>query len=266
MKAIAQEIQTKILKEEYIPDHVFLYVVRGAIQFFDGNNRHTFQSGECGIARKNRLAKFIVTDSEEDFEPVLFCFDEAFLQQFQQKHAIPSAAILHSEATFIKIPKTELLDDFIRSLQPYHKGIMQLDEAFEDLKYEELLTILLRLQPELAGILFNYNPPAKINIEAFMNRNYTFRVSVERFAHLTGRSLSAFKRDFKMIFNDTPGHWLVKKRLQEAYILIDVNNKKPSEIYLDLGFESLSHFSYAFKKQFGQTPTALANRKRKTGN
>ncbi|HEY1202912.1 MAG TPA: AraC family transcriptional regulator [Niastella sp.] len=32
--------------------------------------------------------------------------------------------------------------------------------------------------------------------------------------------------------------------------------KKPSTIYLDLGFESLSHFSHSFKKKFGKTPSA----------
>jgi AraC-like DNA-binding protein len=53
---------------------------------------------------------------------------------------------------------------------------------------------------------------------------------------------------------------LVKKRLQEAHFLIEKKNKRPSEIYLDLGFETLSHFSFAFKKQFGLTPTELACR------
>jgi AraC-like DNA-binding protein len=82
-------------------------------------------------------------------------------------------------------------------------------------------------------------------------------VSLQRFAYLTGRSLSAFKRDFKAIFNDTPNRWLVQKRLQEAYFLIGEKDKKASEVYLELGFEALSHFSFAFKKQFGMTATEL---------
>jgi AraC-like DNA-binding protein len=32
-----------------------------------------------------------------------------------------------------------------------------------------------------------------------------------------------------------------------------------------LGFETLSHFSFAFKKQFGVTPTGLAEQKKKSG-
>jgi AraC-like DNA-binding protein len=99
--------------------------------------------------------------------------------------------------------------------------------------------------------------PEKINLEEFMNRNYTFNVHIGRFAYLTGRSLSAFKRDFKTIFHETPGHWLIQRRLQEAHFLIEKKNKKASEIYLDLGFEDLSHFSSAFKKLFGLRPTQL---------
>ncbi|WP_456151986.1 helix-turn-helix domain-containing protein [Arcicella aquatica] len=47
---------------------------------------------------------------------------------------------------------------------------------------------------------------------------------------------------------------------EEAYFLIEKKNKKPSDIYLELGFEDLSHFSFAFKKLFGKAPTELYER------
>lgn len=90
-----------------------------------------------------------------------------------------------------------------------------------------------------------------------MNRNFTFNVNIDRFAYLTGRSVSAFKRDFRAIFNETPNRWLIQKRLQEAHFLISRENKRPSDIYLGLGFEDLSHFSFAFKKLFGVRPSTL---------
>ena len=150
---------------------------------------------------------------------------------------------------------------FIHSLKQYYNhGII--NEPFADVKREELLIILLQNQPELAGVFFDYGIPEKINLEEFMNRNFKFNVSMQRFAYMTGRSLSAFKRDFKTIFNETPGRWLVQKRLEEAYFLIDKKDKKPSDFYLDLGFEALSHFSFAFKKLFGLTPTELIEQKK----
>jgi AraC-like DNA-binding protein len=52
--------------------------------------------------------------------------------------------------------------------------------------------------------------------------------------------------------------------MQEAHFLIEKKNKKPSEIYLELGFEALPHFSFAFKKRFGYAPTELTEIKRNT--
>ena len=90
-----------------------------------------------------------------------------------------------------------------------------------------------------------------------MQQHYKFNVGLERFAFLTGRSLSAFKRDFKKIFNETPNRWLTKRRLQEARFLVEEKKLRPKDIYLDLGFEDLSHFSFAFKKAFGVAASRL---------
>ena len=152
-----------------------------------------------------------------------------------------------------------MITNFISSLSAYYNDEGKIDEKFSNIKREELLLILLQKQPELYPIFFDFGHPEKINLEEFMNRNYKFNVSIERFAYLTGRSISAFKRDFKDIFHDTPSRWLVKKRLEEAYFLIERKGKKPTDIYIDLGFEDLSHFSFAFKKKYGLVPSLLKN-------
>ncbi|MEP7319620.1 MAG: helix-turn-helix domain-containing protein [Panacibacter sp.] len=55
-----------------------------------------------------------------------------------------------------------------------------------------------------------------------------------------------------------PRHWLQEKRLSEARHLIE-RKKKPSAIYLDLGFESLAHFSASFNKKYGKAPIEWLN-------
>ena len=255
-------IEPEVPPEQFISEHIFVYIVKGVIHSYDGNKSYTLKPGEYSLARKNRLARYNKEKENDEFEMVVVFFDEKFLRKFQEQHKI-SATKFNSTDTFVKINTTELIPNFIRSLKPYYnRG--KIDEAFADVKHEELLIILLQNQPELAGIFFDYGIPEKINLEEFMNRNYKFNVSLQRFAYLTGRSLSAFKRDFKTIFNKTPNRWLVQRRLQEAHYLIDKKNKKPSEIYLDLGFEDLSHFSFAFKKLFGLAPTELTGRKKTT--
>lgn len=65
------------------------------------------------------------------------------------------------------------------------------------------------------------------------------------------------KRDFKKIFNITPSRWLVKRRFQEAYYLMKEQGKRPSQVYIELGFEDFSHFSYAFRQEFGVSTSKI---------
>jgi AraC-like DNA-binding protein len=256
-------IGPEISPEQFIPEHFFLYVAKGAIHGYDGSKRRTLKSGEYSLVCKNRLARYNKERENNEFEKVVIIFDEKFLRMFQEKHKTRATKFKPTEA-FLPLNENELIPSFIRSLMPYYNGARKINETFADIKREELLIILLQSQPELSGVFFDFGIPEKINLEAFMNRNYKFNVSIQRFAYMTGRSLSAFKRDFQTTFNATPNHWLVQKRLQEAYFLIDKKNKKPSEIYLDLGFEDLSHFSFAFKKRFGLAPTELTEQKKNT--
>ncbi|WP_165759116.1 helix-turn-helix domain-containing protein [Niastella yeongjuensis] len=87
-----------------------------------------------------------------------------------------------------------------------------------------------------------------------MERNFRFNIPISKFAELSGRSLSTFQRDFKKEFGMTANTWLRKRRLQAASQLLK-ENKKPSDIYLSLGFEDLSHFSRSYKQEFNVSPS-----------
>jgi AraC-like DNA-binding protein len=58
----------------------------------------------------------------------------------------------------------------------------------------------------------------------------------------------------------TPQRWLTHKRLELAYYQLTEKKKKPLEVCYEVGFENLSHFSFAFKKQFGFAPSLLKSR------
>ena len=90
-----------------------------------------------------------------------------------------------------------------------------------------------------------------------MQKNFMFNMSLEKFSYLTGRSLTTFKRDFKKAFDTTPQKWLTQKRLELARFKLTEQKKKPIDIYFEVGFENLSHFSFAFKKEFGINPREL---------
>lgn len=247
----------EISPEQFIPEHFFLFLLKGSMISYDGNKNYRMNPGDYCIARKNHLVRYTKYKDEGKFEKVIITFDEDFLKRFLQRHLYTVEATGNDDS-FLFIEEDHLIKNFVRSLEPYYNGTEKLDDDFVDIKREELLIILLKNNPQLKDIFFNFNLPHKIDLEHFMNHNYKFNISLERFAFMTGRSLSGFKRDFKSIFNMAPGKWLMRKRLQEAYFLLDKEHKKPGDIYIEVGFEDFSHFSFAFKKEFGISPSEVA--------
>lgn len=92
----------------------------------------------------------------------------------------------------------------------------------------------------------------------FMEANYTQDMTLEEFATYTGRSLATFKRDFAKLSDLSPEKWLIRKRLDKAYEMLRDGKLKPSEVYYEVGFKNRSHFSIAFKRQFGVSPGGVA--------
>ena len=130
-------------------------------------------------------------------------------------------------------------------------------EEIASLKITEAISILRSIDKKIDYVLANFEEPGKIDIISFMEKNFLFNLPVEKFGYLTGRSLTTFKRDFKKAFNTTPQRWLTQKRLELAHYRLSQNKSKPIDICYEVGFENLSHFSFAFKKQFGYSPTQL---------
>lgn len=245
-----------ISDEQFIAEHFFVFLIKGKMNGYDGIKQYELKAGESCIVRKNRLCRYNKEKHNNEFEKVIIFLDESFLKEFQKKNEILFKNI-HNKNTFILLKEDILIENFLLSLETYYDKTGKINSNFEEIKRTELLLILLQLHPELSDILFDFGKPGRLDLEKFIQQNYKFNVSLERFAYLTGRSLSAFKRDFKQIFEDTPGRWLVKRRLQEARFLIEEKQMKPKDFYFDLGFEDLTHFYSAFKKEYKLTPKEI---------
>lgn len=155
------------------------------------------------------------------------------------------------------LDKHPLLESLFSSLLPYFDLKNELPENIAEGKIDEAISILQVIDKDVFNAVGHFEEPGKINLTEFMEQHFMFNMPIDRFGYLTGRSLTTFKRDFKKAFYTSPQKWLTQKRLELAHYQLTENKRKPADIYMEVGFENLSHFSYAFKKQFGYPPSLL---------
>ncbi|VVE90495.1 helix-turn-helix transcriptional regulator [Pandoraea bronchicola] len=78
-----------------------------------------------------------------------------------------------------------------------------------------------------------------------------------RMAELLNLSQFHFQRCFKAACGISPRAWLFQRRMQYAREQVLSTRRALADIALDAGFGSLSHFSKAFRQNWGQTPSSL---------
>ena len=240
--------------EQFVPEHTLSFQINGSLVLSDGLNEYTSNQGSFRLIRRNQLLKFVKHPPRSgDFKSINIYLKQNTLKDFSSKYDVRANPAKKIKGVF-EIKMNALLEVFITSLLAYEKVGGLNNEALIKVKTDEAILLLLQTNPALKDVLFDFSDPHKLDLEAFMNQNYHFNVRLERFAYLTGRSLATFKRDFERTFKESPRKWLQRKRLQQAHYLISRRGKSASEIYLDLGFEDLTHFSHAFKKEYGLSP------------
>jgi len=195
---------------------------------------------------------------EDQFQAIFMHFKRNFLRDFYQiidRKELPLEAEKYKPSV-IKLPNTPDIESLFQSMRPYFDSDNEPVKELMNLKLQAGVYTLLSIDKRFYPALFDFTEPWKIDILDYMEENYMYDLSVEDIANFTGRSLAAFKRDFKKISQLPPQKWLIEKRLKVARDKIRNENKRISDVYLEVGFKNLSHFSSAFKRQFGYAPSA----------
>lgn len=243
--------------EEFIPDHFLGFQLSGETHAFHEQGKTIIKENTVVLVRKNQLIRTMKHPSkDEKYQFLSITLDDETLRQYSAENKIKADPSFPDDQRLFFEPD-DFLKSYFTSLIPYVNKTKDIPPRLAALKVKEAIELLLQSNPDIKNLLFDFSEPHKIDLKEFMNKNFMFNVSIEAFARLTGRSLSGFKRDFNKIFNTSPKQWLKERRLKEAYYLIKNKEKRPSDIYLDLGFENLSHFYSSFKQKFGVTTTEV---------
>ena len=235
----------------------FLQLGEKKVQFEDAfvevNNRQSvlIKSGNC-------LMTELLDNNEIYFCKLLF-FSNKNVGEFLKKHVeLVSNSIKKSNTNtpFFVIENYEFIDSFVASIF-FILNLKSNVSALLEIKFEE---IMLYLSQKYGAPFIDY-----IQAIAIAEKNYSLKkiveahinsdLSLSEIAFLANMSLSTFKRHFKAEYAANPGKWLQQKRLFVAKKLLENEEKKPSEIFKQFGYNNLSNFSIAFKNEFGFSPS-----------
>ena len=242
--------------EPFVEDHALTFILNGEMIINDGLVETKFKTGEFGFILKNQLVKTQkIPQDNKLFMGISVLLPKEILYNYAKEHNIIPKGTYTGKPSFI-LPHDSFIKGYFDSLIPYFENPDGLTRNLTTIKTIEVIELLLKYA-SIQNILFCFDEDFKIDLKAYMNKNYMHNIPLEKFATLTGRSISTFKRDFQAIFTETPNKWLIKKRLDLAHFLISKKHQKPADVYFDAGFINFSHFSRTFKSEFGVNPSAI---------
>lgn len=252
------KMQNDIVKAKVsLTAHMFSFLQAGEKKVNLPNTSIKIDSSQSLLIKKGNCIWSELINKEENYHCRLLFFSEKRLIEFLNKYAQKNIDVKQTSSHFI-IENDSYIDNYLNSLSTVITAPPAFMDSLLSVKFEELLLYLLnKYQKPFELYLHSLISEEICPFHKLITQNIHSNLSLEEIAFLSNMSLSTFKRKFTKKFETSPGKWLQEKRLQKTKELLTKGGSKPSDIYLDLGYNNLSNFSIAFKKQFGVNPSEI---------
>lgn len=246
--------------EVFFEEHAVIVVLEGEKKFSSPTQDLHVRKGDILFFQRGCYSMNESIDN--NYRSLVFFVNEKLLKEFVGQHLpiFQSVANTLPGDLILSFTASPAFNTFIDSLLPYFGSRTLFLNELLRLKFQELLLHLLELdtQGQLKSILLHIYEGQKTDLDYLMSTYLLKPLSMNELARLSGRSLSAFKRDFEAHFHTSPGQWIRQKRLKHAHFLLKNTDKNVSEVSIEIGYESVSHFIKAYKQQYGFTPKRAA--------
>jgi AraC-like DNA-binding protein len=159
-------------------------------------------------------------------------------------------------------------DPFKLSEQPIHVGYV-VSKLTQDIlscsfqgsmkrTYLEAKFLELFMQVDQVGdFKFNKEKDLFYGIKDYLDTHFNETLSLQGIARKFGINDFKLKKGFKETFKKTVFEYIIARRLQTAFDTILNTQQSLVEVASTMGYKSPAHFSTAFKRQFGITPSQV---------
>jgi AraC family transcriptional regulator, exoenzyme S synthesis regulatory protein ExsA len=195
--------EDKLFKSEIIfEQHMLVWFISGETKIVQADATWLFKKGDIFLIPRNQLATIInyPKDGQPHKTVVMHLSTDRLREFYANRNIKPKTSGSQKIRSFNNHP---LLESCLASLIPYF-DMKDLPADIASLKITEAISILRAIDIEIDDVLANFEEPGKIDLVSYMEKNFMFNMTMEKFGYLTGRSLTTFKRDFKKAFNTTP--------------------------------------------------------------
>lgn len=188
------------------------------------------------------------------YSSLLLFFDDIFVANFIQKYNI-QFAYKPLAMPYLLLEK----DDFLHNVVSSFQILLQNPNSSARICALKMEELLLYWVEKYGAQILNFwvndrQTDENILLRNVVERNVFNKLTIEELAFLCNMSASTFKRKFLKLYNTSPNVWFVQQRLAKAAYLLKSGQNRPSDIYLEVGFDTLSGFIQSFKQHYGHTP------------
>lgn len=237
--------------------HMFSFLQTGKKQIHFADTTVAVNKSQSLVIKKGNSLWTELLDTEDVYYCKLLFFTDKKLKKFLDKYTTDSKPNT-DEIPYFVIKNDAFISSYLNTLSSIKLDFSTFSNNLLDLKFEELMLYLLNKYGSKFELFLHSLISSDISpISSVIKNNLYSNLNLEEIAFLCNMSLSTFKRHFINEYHTSPGKWLQKKRLIKAKEILENGIRKPSEIYFDYGYNNLSNFSIAFKKEFGISPTEI---------
>lgn len=237
----------------------FLFLTKGSFHLRTPTNFLTFTEGDAMLAKcGNYFIENISINEKADNEVISVVgafFYPTIVKDFFQTDLSLKGFSLQNDASKINIEP--LMKSFVDSLNFMLDNPTLADDNLIVNKLKELLILLSKSEKATSINEFVHSlfVPHEYNFKEIIQQSLYANLALSELAYLCGLSLATFKRKFSENYSQSPAKYFLLKKLEQAEALTQIKSKSISEIAYESGFETISNFDKAFKKQFGKSPS-----------
>lgn len=237
-----------------LTQNTFSFLTEGAKEVISDNSVLSIDNSKFLILKSGHCLMTEKLSQNKNYRSTILFFSNEILLKFIQKIKLNKTKFIKPKSIY-SFEKDDFINQFVHSLLEISKLSKTTQKQLFEIKFEEIMLYLIEKYGNdfLLSLLENNNDSTQKFMQT-IERNQLNKLTLNELAFLCNMSVSTFKRKFEKLYSESPIRWFQNKRLEHAHYLLNQKQQNASEIYFEIGYESLSSFIQAYKTKYGVTP------------